>query len=118
MLLNNNDTLRALQSVSFNNVVEVLFTFAEAKMFAAAETTGKALADVQTVIGSIDKKNKLAKAIHGVCTKLVAEPCNGIVPSCWKRRNVTEPVSVRVSPCVQRVSGPTQAVTLSEIHFK
>jgi len=80
-LLNNNDTLRALQSVSFNNVVEVLFAFAEAKMFAAAETTGKTLADVQTVIGSIDKKNKLAKAVHGICTKLVAEPCKGIVPS-------------------------------------
>jgi len=33
---------------------------------------------------------------------------------CWTRRNVTEPVSVRVSPCVQRVPGPMQAATLSE----
>jgi len=80
-LLNDTNTLRALQSTSFNDVVEVLFSFAEAKMFTAAEIAGKTLADVQTVIGSIDKKNKLAKAIHGVCTKLVAEPHNGIVPS-------------------------------------
>ena len=39
---------------------------------------------------------------------------------CWKRRNITEAVSVRVSPCVQRVPGPIQAVALSvisEIHF-
>jgi len=33
---------------------------------------------------------------------------------CWKRQNVTEPVSVRASPCVQRVRGPMQAVTVSE----
>jgi len=33
---------------------------------------------------------------------------------CWTRRNIMEPVSVRVSPCAQRVPGPIQAVTLSE----
>jgi len=38
--------------------------------------------------------------------------------NCWTRRNTMEPMSVRVSPCVQRVPGPIQAVTLSEIHFK
>jgi len=39
---------------------------------------------------------------------------------CWKSRNITEPMSVRVSPCVQRAPGPMQAVALSvisEIHF-
>jgi len=35
--------------------------------------------------------------------------------NCWKRRNITEQVSDRVSPCVQRVPGPTQQVLLSEV---
>jgi len=34
---------------------------------------------------------------------------------CWKSRNVTEQVSVRVRPCVQRVPGPMQQVALSEV---
>jgi len=34
---------------------------------------------------------------------------------CWKRRNITEQVSDRVSPCVQRVPGPMQEVALSEV---
>jgi len=34
---------------------------------------------------------------------------------CWTSRNITEQVSVRVRPCVQRVPGPTQPVVLSEV---
>jgi len=34
---------------------------------------------------------------------------------CWKSQNITEQVSVRVRPCVQRVPGPMQQVSLSEV---
>jgi len=35
--------------------------------------------------------------------------------SCWTSQNITEQVSVRVRPCVQRVPGPMQLVVLSEV---
>jgi len=39
---------------------------------------------------------------------------NIMAQRCWKSRNITGPVSVRVRPCVQRAPGPMQAVALSE----
>jgi len=46
---------------------------------------------------------------------VVIEANRSRVGVCWKSRNITGPVSVRVRPCVQRVPGPTQAVELSEV---
>jgi len=44
-----------------------------------------------------------------------ASSCGTHSSGCWKSRNIMEQVSVRVRPCVQRVSGPMQLVVLSEV---
>jgi len=59
--------------------------------------------------------------LHCKAVVKLADPAKRLTwTNCWKRRNITEPVSVRVSPCVQRAPGPMQAAALSvisEIHF-
>jgi len=57
---------------------------------------------------SIDQKKRKQQHFLGIKKMWIIDG------SCWMSQNAMEPVSVRVSPCVQRVPGPMQAVVLSE----